>query len=276
MPRLRELRGHLDALDDIGQIMKAMRSLAFIEVRRLEDGADARRGATRAIATALADLVTHEPAVLPVAPRTTGLVVALGSERGLCGDFNHAVTEALRTPDGVDPPACLAIGAHLQARLSECGIAHRALPGAAVIEDVPRVLAAAVSAMRIMLEERPGTEPVVDLLFREGDAVRRLALLPCPDLPLEKSWRVPPRRYLPPRDLFGRLIDQYVPAALGEALLESLLAENRQRLDHMSAALDRMHERTDTLHRAYRRARQEAITEEIEIILLGARGTARG
>jgi F0F1-type ATP synthase gamma subunit len=37
----------------------------------------------------------------------------------------------------------------------------------------------------------------------------------------------------------------------------------------MNVALDQLHDRIDTLDRHRRRARQEAITEEIEIVLLG-------
>lgn len=94
-----------------------------------------------------------------------------------------------------------------------------------------------------------------------------------PELPATPRWPGHPLLQ-PPRALYRTLVDHFVFAALQEILLGSLLAENRKRFDQMSGALDRLHERLDTLGRARRRARQEAITEEIEVILLGAAGPA--
>ena len=56
--------------------------------------------------------------------------------------------------------------------------------------------------------------------------------------------------------------------ALSGLLLEALLHENEQRLTHMDQARRNVDDRLDTLTRQTNRARQEEITEEIEIILL--------
>ena len=54
----------------------------------------------------------------------------------------------------------------------------------------------------------------------------------------------------------------------------SLIAENRRRLAHMEGALRRLDETTAVLGRRMHAARQEEITQEIEVIMLSAQALA--
>lgn len=271
MAKWREVGRRIDALDEIGEILTAMRSLAFIEARRLADAVGCGHDTVAAIETAIADLTTHFAADLPSHEPESGVVIALGSERGLCGDLNDAVAEALAGEAMSPDDQLLAVGARLAQLLDERGIAHRALPGPAVAEDLPRALAGIVATIGEMMRGRGESQfglRVVHLDDR-GAALTRV-ILPLPALPDVTRWRSRPDTLLEPRQLYASLIDHYVFTALQVALRTSLLAENRKRLDQMGAALDRLKERLEALGRDRRRARQEAITEEIEVILLGA------
>ena len=58
--------------------------------------------------------------------------------------------------------------------------------------------------------------------------------------------------------------------ALHDIAYQSLMAENSARIQHMTGAIRRLDEPAEELTRQYHRARQEEITEEIEVILLNS------
>lgn len=267
MARWRELGRHIRALDDIGSIMSAMRSLAFIEVRRLAEGVARQQETVGAMRVAIDNLVAHYPDARPAVVPQRDVLIMIGSERGLCGDFDERIAVSLNAND---PSPRLAVGSRLCLRLDEQGLTHDAIPGAAVIEDIPGVMLQIASAMRRFNQQdhdiRTG---LVAIHHADDGVVHHTRILPVPVTPPAQCWRSKPILQLDPPQLHEMLVEHYVLASLNAILLASLLAENRRRLDQMSAALDRLHEQVDKLDRKRRRARQEAITEEIEIILLG-------
>jgi len=272
MVQWREVGRHIRALNDIGTIMSAMRSLAFIEARRLAEGALRQQETVAAIRVAIDNLVAHYPRARPGIMPGRDVLVLIGSERGLCGDFNERVISDLDVSNKSEPSARIAVGSLLCQRLDEHGVAHLPIPGAVVNEDIPGVMSHIAASVRASTQQdHDMTTGLLVIHHDEGGIVHNERILPVPVMPSERCWRDRPMLQLRPPELYGMLIEHYVFASLNSLLLASLLAENRQRLDQMSAALDRLHERVDTLDRARRRARQEAITEEIEIILLGQR-----
>lgn len=273
MTKARELGRQIDALDEIGQIIGAMRSLAFIEVRRLTDAADHRHEAMDAIESAIGDLVAHYPDALSAPTPDADVIIAVGSERGFCGDFNDAVANRLQELE-LDDERLLAVGSRLEQLLRERHIEHRAMGGAAVVEDVPQTLSGMVTAIE-ELSRRDGDGVFgLMLIHHDGQGVlHERRILPMPELPSMPRWRGKPDVQIKPRRLYETLVDHYVLTALNVSLLASLLAENHRRLDQMGSALDRLRDRLDDLGRKRRRARQEAVTEEIEVILLGVGST---
>ena len=75
---------------------------------------------------------------------------------------------------------------------------------------------------------------------------------------------------LAPHRLLTALLDPYLDVSLAGVLLVALLHENEQRLAHMEQARRNVDEHLDALARRANRARQEEITEEIEVILLAS------
>jgi F-type H+-transporting ATPase subunit gamma len=67
-----------------------------------------------------------------------------------------------------------------------------------------------------------------------------------------------------------KLLEQYLFARLHELLYSSLLAENQARLEHLESAVQRLERKSGELFRKRNVVRQEEITEEIEVIMLGA------
>lgn len=267
MSRWRELGRHIRALEDIGSIMSAMRSLAFIEARRLTESVARQQETVGAMRVAIDNLVAHYPQARPRVVPQDDVLILVGSERGMCGDFDERVALSLQAND---PAARIAVGSRLCLLLSEQGAAHASIPGAAVIEDVAGVMSQIAAAVRnLTQQQRDLSTGLVAIHHTDDGGVSRTRILPVPVTPPGQCWRGKPILQLDPPQLHGMLVEHYVLASLNAILLASLLAENRRRLDQMSTALDRLHERIDNLDRKRRRARQEAITEEIEIILLG-------
>ncbi|WP_228720684.1 F0F1 ATP synthase subunit gamma [Nitrogeniibacter mangrovi] len=120
-----------------------------------------------------------------------------------------------------------------------------------------------------LLAERADALPALVIHHAGSDGIAHVPLLPIP----AGTQTLPPRSHpvdihLPPPALQAALLDQYLDMALSGLLLEALLHENEQRLAHMDQARRNVDDRLDTLGRRANRARQEEITEEIEIILL--------
>jgi F-type H+-transporting ATPase subunit gamma len=252
--RYRELAEHLRGLEDIRAILSGMRTLAAVELQRVTrlqaPAAQLRAGLEAAVAAHFAG--RSAPAAAPGA----GLWVVLGSEKGLCGDFNERLLAGL--PDGAAPRVL--VGSKLAAaRVS--AVAARC-PGALGGDDLGPVLAALAQTLAGLDALAGGSLQV--LCHDPQQQLRRVVVLPPPPGPRPA---ITPRLQLPPAQFEAALLEQYLFAVFNGLLLDSLLAENQQRIGHLQAALQRLDERCETLRQRQRRARQEQIIEEVEVAL---------
>lgn len=263
MTSRRDLQAKLHQLHEVREILSSMKSLAYMETRKITPRLEAQREAVRLIETAAADLLAHFPQIRPP-ERGAGLeqtLVIVGSERGFCGGFNEQMAQAL----GDEPSRLVAVGRKLAPRIESDGRFGAAVEGAVVAEDAESIIVRLVPQLGAQ-----GVAAVTVLFHDEGGSVLRLPLLP----PFRKSPpvdpRPPPLLNLPPQRFFMELIDQYLFAALHLVLLSSLLAENLQRVRHLEGAVERLDDQLGELERRRHRLRQEEITVEIEVILLNA------
>lgn len=272
MSRRREIANRLDALSDIGGIMSAMKGLALMEIRILADLIVSQHRMVAGIEAAAADLLAWHPELSshPVAGRE--LCILVGSEQGFCGDFNEALLAQMdphcREPNA--PVRWALVGSRLGSRIGERHCVERALPGAIVADDVPRVLLRLTKELnRVLGRDELAGHGLSVLYYCEatGD-IRMRRLLPLRDLPPAETHSFPPELNLPPADFLQQLVGHYLHAVLNEVLYSSLMMENRQRQTHTDRALQRLDEDTARLRLKYNTQRQEEITEEIELILL--------
>lgn len=267
--RLHEFAHRIAALGDIEEIVTAMRSLAFVELRRLLETIAHQGDTLTAMERAISELLAHHPQPLSEARGAGDVLLAIGSERGFCGDFNSQLAAVL-TQSKTEDRRLLVVGARLCLALAEADVAHEALNGATVSDEVPQVLQHIAAALRGDGPSGVRTSGLVVLHHDRDGVLARARLLPSPAPPRQPEPRNALRLHLPPRELFQALMDQYLLGRLNASLLASLHAENRRRLEHTGAAIDRLDRELDDVKRRRRRARNEAITEEIEIMLLGA------
>lgn len=281
MSRLRNVKRHRRSLGEIRDIMNSMKSLAYMETRKLGSLADAQHVITGQIATAARDFLAFHPALLPQARGATRVLVVIGTERGFCGDFNQGLARhllegagGLATADAI----LLIVGHKLQSALEhEQPRAARTvfIDGADVAEEAATVINRVVAELGALLQAH---DPVdVTAVYRgDGGEVVHHELLPPrfeTDSGGEPPCSHPPLLNLPADELLVELTDHYLFAILNEILYRSLLTENQHRVAHLTAAVKHLDEKTARLTHLANALHQEEIVEEIEVILLGEGGT---
>jgi F-type H+-transporting ATPase subunit gamma len=170
-------------------------------------------------------------------------------------------------------PIVLAVGRKLRSLLeAERPAAEHIifLDGAGAAEEVESVLNRVINEFDPLQNEH-GVLSVSILAHRTPTDLSRRELLP-PFRQLEKrppSFAHAPLIQLPPAELLAELVDQYLFASLYEILFASLLNENQRRVTHLEGAVKHLDDESAALTHRANALRQEEITEEIEVILLG-------
>jgi F-type H+-transporting ATPase subunit gamma len=276
MTHRRDLERHRRSLTEIRNIMNSMKTLAWMETRKLSRFLDAQRAVVQGMEEVATDLLCSYPEILPVTGEATPLYLLVGTERGFCGDFNQAVVRGLETRLATDPPVrplLIATGRKLGALLEGDTRVAATYNGASIAEEITPVLHQVVSEL-VRLFEQHGELTVSCIYHRDENHVVMQRLLPA-FLGLQAGparHAFPPVLNHPPRQFLTMLADHYLPAALHEMLYNSLMVENQYRLTHLDGAVKHLDHKSAALARQCNALRQEEIIEEIEVILLGSTG----
>jgi F-type H+-transporting ATPase subunit gamma len=272
--RRRTLEHHRHSLAEIRGIMNSMKTLAYLETRKLARFLDAQQAVVRTIEAAAADLLGFHPEILPEAKAATPVFLLIGADRGFCGDFNRALLRYLETTRQAQPPgeaAMIAIGRKLHALLDRDARAVAWIDGAALVEEIKDVLNRLADEIISLQRQHEALE--VFCIYHGGeDSVVMQRLLP----PFEglagkpPPYSHPPLLNLSPAALLAELTDQYLFAALHAMLYTSLMMENHHRVTHLDGAVKHLDVQSEDLARQCNALRQEEIIEEIEVILLSA------
>ena len=274
MSRRRDLQEHRHSLDEIRNIMNSMKTLAYMETRKLSRFIGAQHTVVNSIEEVAADFLSFHASDLSDSGETTPVYLLLGSERGFCGDFNQRLLQqleaSLESPSAM-PPLLMIIGHKMQTLLQDDKRVFAMLKGASVVEEVSTVLDQLVNEL-LALQQQHGKISLYAVYHcgEEGTAIQKL-LPPFPHYLHQKAhFSLPPLLNVPPAEFLLDLTDQYLFAALHEILYTSLLAENHQRVIHLEGAVKHLDsESAELTHRA-NALRQEEIIEEIEVILLSS------
>jgi len=221
-----------------------------------------------------------EPAI-DVSPDAPVLILALGSDRGLCGRFNHEVADRVqalhttRDMEGVQGRVW-SLGLRLTARLEGLGLppdqqerfARRALPA---FERADRLAASlqkkiddgSLRAVYLVHNQphRAGLARSVDLRWLPLQLARGAAG--------EERWP-PPIIETDPQDLLRRIRAQAAAIQLYAAMLASSAAEHAARYHLLEDAGQNTERLLADLQVAVQQARQQAITAEMQELAAGA------
>lgn len=282
----------LDALNrrivttrQLRSIVGTMRSFSAISIHQYEEAAAALRLYRDTVEWGITvALRRYRPR--PAEPRDNArlVIVACGTDRGMCGRLNELVADAAlaalgaRRPDGT-AGEIIAIGTRLAAELERRGHppwAEVQLPNAAA------GLARAANDIVLRLDTRmsePGLDRVVVVHSRRKSrtvvAPEVAQLLPLAPRRLRelasRPWnsRSLPAHTLPAERLYALLLRHDLFASLSEALAEALASEHSARLAAMHAAERNIDDHLAALLAESHRTRQEAITEELLDVVSG-------
>jgi len=271
--RRRDLESHRNSLEEIGEILSSMKTLAYMETRKLSRFLDAQQRVVDSINDVAEDFLGFHPELRPVPTDATRVFLLIGSERGFCGDFNRALVERLASVGSEDRNLhrrVVAVGHKLNSLLSSEIETTVLLDGASVVEEVPAVLQSIIDEIGKLQTGITGL--TLTGIYHNNHDVRVAALLPPfdPHQAVAPAHRNPPLLNVAPEAFMLDLVDHYLFAALNHMLYSSLMAENQRRVSHLEGAVRHLDETSVELTRKCRALRQEEIIEEIEVILLSA------
>jgi F-type H+-transporting ATPase subunit gamma len=276
MTHRRELEKHRSRLAEIRNIMNSMKTLAYLETRKLSRFLGAQQAVLQNIETVAADLLDFYPEILPTqTPEQATVYILIGSERGFCGDFNHTLRkhfdELLHVDTAPAETVAIATGHKLHILFEEDARITTCIEGVSAAEEIMSLLQQLVAEV-IAQQARYGLSSVYCLYHGSEEGVRTQKIMP-PFLGSSAErpgYHHPPLFQLPVPDLFASLIDHYLFALLYEILCTSFMIENRHRIAHLEGAVKRLDDESSLLIRKCNALRQEELIEEIEVILLGA------
>jgi F-type H+-transporting ATPase subunit gamma len=275
MTRRRELQQHRQTLGEIRDIMNSMKTLAYIESRKLGRFLDAQRAVVAHIETMAADFLGFYPKALPRTEEATPICLLLGSERGFCGDFNETLLRQLEShvrECSIDTPRLIVTGNKLGNQLQGDPRVVACIDGANVVEEAEKTLSLIINTLT-ELQAKEGAASLT-VLYHDPDKEQIVTTEVLP--PFEQyrdtapRFPHPPVLNLPPTAFLAELIDHYLFAALHEIIYVSLMAENIQRVRHLEGAVQHLDDKAANLLHKSNALRQEEIIEEIEVILLSA------
>jgi F-type H+-transporting ATPase subunit gamma len=273
MTRRRDLEEHRQSLSEIRDIINSMKTLAYMETRKLDRLLEAQQLVIESIEAVAADFLSFYPDILPrVNETTTAACLLIGTERGFCGNFNHALLKhlennrQLHTPDNTK---LVVIGHKLQTLLEDDARLVASINGASVAEEVTALLTEVVDQLT-GLQKIHGGLSIFCLYHNDEDDIVTKRLLPPFEGFAQKTpcYSHSPQLNQSPETFLADLTEQYLFALLHEMLYTSLMAENYKRVSHLEGAVKHLDDESAKLTRQCNALRQEEIVEEIEIILL--------
>ena len=290
MASLRDIRKRIKSVKNTQKITKAMKMVSAAKLRRAQDRVTAARPFAEKI-TATANALARRAASLGEAPHpllaarpesTKGgrmEILAITSDRGLCGAFNsNVVRRALRhrfdRKDSLKEVRVSTVGRKATEALKREAVPLRkAYDG---VWDKLDYAAAARIANELTEAYLSGEVDAVVIVYNEfvNAGTQRVCLEQI--LPIAADADAPAvsavdYEYEPSR---GELLDALLPRELAtriyRALLESQAAEHAARMQAMENASKNAKEMVATLTLFYNRARQASITTELMEIISGA------
>jgi len=273
--RRRDIEKHRRSINEIRDIMNSMKNLSLMETHKLSSFLDVQHSVVRHIEMVAADFLSFYPDTLELsANKSIDIYLLIGTERGFCGDFNHALLrqfEEMSKMHDMDKMRIVTVGHKLETLMENDEREIIFIDGASVAEEVGNVLNKIVTQLASM-QERYGLLNLYVLYYKDEHQLFNQQLLPPFQnlLDHQSNETHAPELNYEPRDFLIDLGYHYLFVALYEILYTSLMAESRQRVAHLESAVQNMNEQSEELHRQSNILRQEEIIEEIEVILLSA------
>lgn len=278
MSKLAHLKEHIHALEDIHNIMKAMKNHALFEINKMTKYISTHEKSIKTIKDVGSDFFSFYPSYFPVAENTQSIIcILIGSERGLCGNFNEAIIQQFNDFEKNQPGINLKliiVGRKLAMRMVDDNRVIREINGYETTDEISTVILNLIHTLEnVSSEMKIKLHPVSwRFFFNENNDDKIQTNILQPFVEFSKvgycNFSFPPLLYLSVDNFLLEFIEQYLLAILYFIFYRSFFAENYQRLRHLDAAVERLEKDEKQLVQHLNLIRQEEITQEIEVILL--------
>jgi F-type H+-transporting ATPase subunit gamma len=297
MPSLRDLKRRIKSVAGIRQITRAMEMVSATKLRR----AQLRIESARPYTDKMDEMVAHlaktvdpemEPHPLMVARDEVKrlMIVAIASDKGLCGSFNANVMRATGARARKAEEEGIGVSLFLIGRKLHDFFRRRNWPIESESERYRGIDQTLPIELLVKLTDhlvrafQEGATDQVDVVYTEfRSAISHKIVLrqfipitglePQPVKEEEREEHEPAREYIfepVPEELFSLLIPKYATALVFRMLAESLASEHGGRMTAMRNATDNAADMIKALTLQRNKARQAAITKELSEIVAGA------
>ena len=281
MANLKEIRNRIASVSSTMQITSAMKMVSAAKLKKAQDAITAMRPYANTLTELLQNLSgsiedASGSAYANERPVEKVLLVAITSNRGLCGGFNSSIIKKIIAQrNGVyagKQVEVFTIGKKGNDILSkEFTVADNC---GDVFDDLTFANVAAV-ADQLMELYASGAYDRIDLVYNRFKNAATQIVTPEQFLPIvpvtEKTASTSDYIYEPAQaEIVSMLIPKALKTQLFKALRDSFASEHGARMTAMHKATDNATELRDQLKLTYNKARQAAITNEILEIVGGA------
>ena len=286
MPNLKEIRNRITSVGSTMQITSAMKMVSAAKLKRAQDAITQMRPYAEKLQEILGNLTASldisENALAAARPVENVLIIAITSNRGLCGGFNNniikrvnlAITEEYSNAN----VNLLCLGKKAKDAFKRSDMYFDTV-GTGIAEDIfadlsfGNVSVVADFAMKSFLEKKFDKVVVIynSFINAASQLVVEEQLLPI--VPTEQASDKQAGDYIfepSKEEIVEELIPKTLKIQLFKALLDSNASEHGARMTAMHKATDNAKELQRSLKLSYNKARQAAITNEILEIVGGA------
>ncbi|MBU1487126.1 ATP synthase F1 subunit gamma [bacterium] len=279
MPGVKEIKRRITSISNIKQITRAMKLIATAKLQKAQSSLLVFRPYARTLREMLGNLsVRCERELHPLLeqrPVRKKLILAVTSNRGLCGPFNRSILErAEKFVKESDLPVCLGLvgkkaAQYFKRREMEISFAQN-LPDPVTYKEVEEITAKITEAYT-----NEECDEVYLLVNKFKNVMVQIPtfvkLLPLSIEKIEQDNQITTDYlYEPgPEAIFNELLPRYLNVQIYRMLLESTVSEHSARMLAMDNATRSANDMIDELTLSFNKARQAGITKEITEIVTG-------
>lgn len=282
MSKIHAIKRRIRSVQKVGQITSAMEKVAASKMRKAQE-ATLR---SRTYATSAREVLAHlflltnpqEHYLFARRPIQRQLIIMFSSDRGLAGAYNMNVFRHFTQTAGKVPTKVIAVGkkgAQFVAKLDKTVDVVGAYTDQDTELSIDDVRPMVETALRLFREEKVD---VVRLLYTDFISASRQQVVIKDLLPLDAKLvlgaenKTGATALFEPaaQDVLQYILPRLIEVQIYQAGLEAIASEQSMRMVAMKNASDNAGEITDDLTLSYNGARQNAITQELAEISVGA------
>ncbi len=280
MSNLKEIRSRISSISSTMKITSAMKMVSAAKLKKAQDRMQNIKPYSSALQNSIQNLlpnisISEIKLLSTFCSEDKKLIIAISSNRGLCGGFNANVFKKGKTlaQNNTD---ILCIGKKASDQFSRNN--YNILKKETEILDNPTAQAAREISKTIITEFLDGKWSEVIIVYNKFKNAATQVTLAEKLLPIsineeeEKSGAARKDYIFEPAkaEIINNLIPQQIHTQIFEAILNSIASEHGARMTAMHKATDNAEDLKQGLTLTYNRQRQAAITNEILEIVAGA------